>query len=142
MTVRKFIKILLALFVFLLFGVAGANASVSHDHHEKISASPFNDKNGKSENITPHCPLNIHRHAGKVCPHSHVRDNKVETRIAVDCGGASKGAVPASMSLSKSHFLFSAHSVLPPHKSAETIFISSSTFQPFFSDRIDHPPRS
>jgi len=138
---RSSIHIILFLTVFFLAGVSGVHASVSHDHHEKLSPSPFNVKNVKSENQSLHCPLNKHRHGNRACPHFHVRDHKKETRIAVDCGGNPDGAVPAPPSLSKSHFLFLVDFILPTLRDAENIFVSSYVFQHVPSDRIEHPPR-
>lgn len=139
MMLRKPIKILLALIVFLLFGVSGANASVSHDHHEEISISPFS---GKAEKVAPHCPLNKHSHGNQVCPHNNDRDKKKKVRIAADCGGSPAGAVPAPLSFSKNSILFSVNFVLPALKRAENIFVASFVFQHFHSYRIDHPPKS
>jgi hypothetical protein len=139
MMVRKSIKILLALIVFLLFGVSGANASVSHDHHEEISVSPFS---GNAENVAPHCPLNKRHLNGQVCPHRDARDNKKEVRIAADCGGNPNAAVPVPLSFSKNNILFSVNFILPVLKRAENIFVSPIIFQHFHSDRIDHPPQS
>lgn len=129
----------MALIVFLLLGVSGVNASVSHDHHEEIFDSPFN---AESKNQSLHCPLEKRHLNGQVCPHRNARDNKKEVRIAADCGGSPNGAVPATLNFSKNNVLIAEDFIVPALKRAENIFVSSFVFQHFHSDRIDHPPRS
>ncbi len=137
--VRKSIKILLALLVFLLFGVSGAYASASHDHHEAISASPFSET---AKNITPHCPLKKRHLNGHVCPHRNAQDNKKEVRIAMDCGGNPNGAVPAQQSFSKNNILSPESFISPALKRAGNLFVPAFVFQQVHLDRIDPPPRS
>lgn len=137
--VRRSINILLFFTVFFLAGISWVNASVSHDHHEEISDSPFH---GKSKNHSLHCLLNKHHPLGQVCPHTHARGGNEEVRMAADCGGNPNGTVPAPPGSSKSNFLYSANSLLPVLRSAENIFVSSDFYQYIFSDLIDHPPRS
>jgi len=129
----------LALILFLLLGVSGVNASVSHDHHEEIFDSPFN---AESKNQSLHCPLEKRHLNGQVCPHRNARDNKKEVRIAADCGGSPNAAVPATLNFSKNNVLIAVDFIIPDFKNTENIFVSSNFFQPLFSDRIDHPPRS
>ncbi len=135
---KKSANIILLFIVFFLAGVTGANASVSHDHHEEISDSPFQ---GKSNDGSLHCLLNKHFHVSTVCPHIRAKDDSREARIAADCGGSPQGTIPASSTSSKSPFLFSVNSPLPVFRSAENIFVSSNFFQQFFPGQIDPPPR-
>ncbi|GJL80204.1 MAG: hypothetical protein NPINA01_31930 [Nitrospinaceae bacterium] len=135
--VKRSINILLLAVAFFLVGISGVNASVSHDHHEEIGNSPFEVK---SKDLAPHCPLDKHSHNSSICPHAHAQGGKKEVRIAADCGGNPSGAVPAPVSFSKNHYLFSVNSFLPDFKYAENIFVSYHFFQPLFFDRIDHPP--
>jgi hypothetical protein len=140
--VRKSFYIFLLFAGFFLTGISGVNASVSHDHHEEISGSPFNANNAKSSDPSLHCPLKKHNPNGHICPQSHARGYNKEARIMVDCGGNPNGAIPASLSFSKSHILFSVNSLLPDFKDTENIFVSSKFFQQLISDQIDHPPQS
>lgn len=137
--VRRTLHILLFLTVFLLAGMSGANASVSHDHHEGVSNSPFE---GKSNNHSLHCQLNKHHRPDQPCPHIRSQDGKEEARLAVDCDGNHNGTVPTVPNPSKSHVLFSAISPQPVLTGAENIFISSESFQHFFPNPIVPPPRS
>ena len=136
--VRKFTHIFLLFCVFFLAGVCGANASVSHDHHDEISDSPFQKG---SKGLSPHCLLNRHHHPGQDCPHTRNPSGDRQARLAVDCGGNPDGTVPPVSNPGQSHFLFSAPSFQPVFKSAETVLISSVFFQDFFSDPIEHPPQ-
>jgi hypothetical protein len=137
--VRQSFYIFLLFAGFFLTGISGVNASVSHDHHEEISGSPFN---AKSSDPSLHCPLKKHNPNGHICPQSHARGYNKEARIMVDCGGNPNGAVPASLNFSKSPFLFSVNSFLPGLKKAEIIFVFPNFFQQIHSDLIDHPPQS
>lgn len=136
--VRRTMHILLFLTVFLLAGMSGANASVSHDHYEGVSNSPFE---AKSNNHSLHCKLNKHHRADQPCPHTRSQDDKREAHLAVDCGGNSNATVPMAPNSSKSHVLFSALSPQPVLTGAENIFISSVSLQHIFPDPIDPPPR-
>ena len=135
--VKKPIHILFFLAVIFLAGVSGANASISHDHHEGVS--PFQ---GKLKSHSQYCQLNKHHPVGQTCPHARAKGDLMEVRLAVDCAGNPNATVPAVPVPSKNHVLFSAESLLPVLISAENIFIFSEIFQHFFPDPIDHPPRS
>lgn len=137
--VKKLIYILLLLSAFLLAGVCTANASVSHDHHEVVSDSPFQKKSDKH---SLHCLLNKHHPKGHICPQNSNHSGKGESRLAADCGGSPNGSVPPVPNPNKSHFLFSAYAPLPANINAENIFVSSNIFQPLFLESIDAPPRS
>jgi hypothetical protein len=137
--VNKPIHILFFLVVIFLAGVSGAYASISHEHHEGVSNSPFQ---GKLKSHSLYCQLNKHHPVGQTCPHTHAKGNTIEFRLAVDCAGNPNATVPAVSVPGKSHLLFSAFKLLPVLKNAENIFISSEIFQHFFPDPIDHPPKS
>ncbi len=135
---KKPIYILIFLAVIFLIGVSGANASISHEHHEGVSNSPFD---GKLKNHSLFCQLNKHHPVGQACPHTRAKGDLMEVRLAVDCAGNPNATAPAVPAPGKSHLLFSAFKPLPVLESAENIFISSEILQNFFPDPIDHPPR-
>ena len=136
---RLHFNILLFLTIFLLVGISGANASISHSHHEGISGSPFQ---AGSTSHSLNCKLNGHHPVNKICPHAPLGASKNQVRIAVDCGGNPDGSIPAPQSSGNSHFLFSLNSFFSIMDSAQNMFVSSGFFQNFFPDPIDHPPRS
>jgi hypothetical protein len=133
--VKKLTHILLFLAVFFLAGVSGADASISHHHHEKFSNSPFQ---GKLKSHALHCQLK--KHFGQTCPNTRTQGNTMQVHLAVDCGGNPNATVP-TVPGSSNQLLFSRDFQISVIKSAEQIFISVELFHQFFPDPIEHPPR-
>ena len=134
---KRLIHILLFLALVFLAGVAGANASTSHDHHEGISNSPFQ---GKSNSHSLHCQLN--KHFSQTCPHTRAQVDTAGFRLAVDCGGNPNAAVPAVPGSSNNPLLASTDFHVPGFNSLESIFNSSDIFLQFFPSPVEHPPKA
>ena len=126
---------------FVLLGASEVLAKIhSHGHHHKHSGaivSPFDSH----KNLTsPHCLLMKEGHylKGK-CPHSKASRDKT-TRINIDCGGKTSGAIPKTSPNSSDYV--EAH-LNPLVYSLQYKQIPTATLLSYkqFIDFLDPPPR-
>ena len=99
-------KVLLALSIaFVFFGASEALAK-NHDqghHHQRHLGSIVSPFDSHKKFVSPHCLLKTgtHHQKGK-CPHSSAKRDK-NTRISIDCGGKTSGAIPHTSSYSSDY---------------------------------------
>ena len=136
-------KVLLASSIaFVFFGASEALAK-NHDqgHHQRHLGSIVSPFDSHKKFVSPHCLLmtGTHNQQGK-CPHSSTNRDKT-TRIALDCGGKTSGAVPKTSSYSSDYADAYLNPIVYPlqHKQIPSIAILSCEQ---FISLLDPPPRS
>jgi len=135
-------KVLLAWSIaFIFFGASEALAK-NHDqgHHQQHVGSIVSPFDSHKKLVSPHCLLNrgTHHQKGK-CPHSSTNRDKT-TRIALDCGGKTSGAIPQTSSYSSDYVEAYLSPLIYPLQDKQ---ISSTALFPYnqFIDLLDPPPR-
>ena len=92
-------KVLLALSIaFVFFGASEALAK-NHDqeHHQQHLGSIVSPFDSHKNVTSPHCLLmKAGHHLKGKCPHSKANRDKT-TRINIDCGGKTSGAIPKTL---------------------------------------------
>ena len=138
-----FKKVLLALSIaFMFFGASEALAK-NHDqghHHQRHLGSIVSPFDSHKKFVSPHCLLKTgtHHQKGK-CPHSSTNRDKT-TRIALDCGGKTSGAVPKTSSHSSDYVDTYLNRLVYPLQDKQISFIAFLSYEQFIN-LLDPPPR-
>ena len=135
-------KVLLALSIaFVFFGASEALAK-NHDqgHHQRHLGSIVSPFDSHKKFVSPHCLLmtGTHHQKGK-CPHSSTNRDKT-TRIALDCGGKTSGAVPKTSSHSSDYVDTYLNPLVYPLQDKQISFIAFLSYEQFIN-LLDPPPR-
>ena len=137
-----FKKVLLALSIaFMFFGASEALAkNHEHGHHQQHLGSIVSPFDSHKKFVSPHCLLKTgtHHQKGK-CPHSSTNRDKT-TRIALDCGGKTSGAVPKTSSHSSDYVDTYLNRLVYPLQDKQISFIAFLSYEQFIN-LLDPPPR-
>ena len=135
-------KVLLALSIaFVFFGASEALAK-NHEqgHHQRHLGSIVSPFDSHKKLVSPHCLLKTgtHYQKGKF-PHSSTNRDKT-TRIALDCGGKTSGAVPKTSSHSSDYVDTYLNRLVYPLQDKQISFIAFLSYEQFIN-LLDPPPR-
>jgi len=135
-------KILLVWSIAFMF--LGASEALSkthgHGHHQKHLGSIVSPFDSHKNHASPHCLLmkGVHHQKGK-CPHSSAKRDK-NTRINIDCGGKTSGAIPNTSSYSSDYVEAYLNPFVYPLKDKQITTITRLSYKQFI-DLLDPPPR-
>ena len=135
-------KVLLAWSIaFMFFSVSEALAK-NHDqgHHQQHLGSIVSPFDSHKKLVSPHCLLNrgAHHQKGK-CPHSSAKKDKT-TRISLDCGGKTSGAIPNTSSYSSDYVEGYLNPFVHPLQGKQITTAALLSYKQFI-DLLDPPPR-
>ena len=135
-------KILLVWAIAFIFLGASEVLAKTHDHghHQKHLGSIVSPFDSHKNHASPHCLLmkGAHHQKGK-CPHSSTNRDKT-TRIALDCGGKTSGAVPKTSSHSSDYVDTYLNRLVYPLQDKQISFIAFLSYEQFIN-LLDPPPR-
>ena len=135
-------KILLVWCIAFMFLGASEALAKTHNHgqHQKHLGSIVSPFDNHKNHASPHCLLmkGAH-HQNRKCPHSSAKRDKT-TRINIDCGGKTSGAIPNTSSCSSDYVEAYLNPFVYPLQDKKITTTDLLSYKQFI-DLLDPPPR-